>query len=317
LSQQVLLAERALSVFTEAPGWLGRGGEESGFASSTRTTSATRRLSTWTSRGTRARRSHAWSCRPSSSPSRRSRRVGCRLTCSTTSAATDATYAAEDLNNALYNWPRNGWTTREGAPVLNADLWKELTREYRKLKQQRLRVEITWRKGHSASNPHNKVADKLAKQSAGSPLEATRVAPVVRRKKSMRTTERGSELMLGQERVPRLRRFRVLRQPNDAPGPCLLRHDGYRPRQSADHRVPPRDRRAGKRGCDTLLAPPWRRTCALVLRLRFFFRGGLRYANGRRGQVVADAHVDDEVVKQIARVGKQQARRGRRPKESQ
>ena len=43
----------------------------------------------------------------------------------------------------------------------------------------------------------------------------------------------------------------------------------------------------------------------------------LRYADGRRGQVVADAHVDDEVVKQIARVGKQQARRGRRPKEAQ
>jgi hypothetical protein len=40
----------------------------------------------------------------------------------------------------------------------------------------------------------------------------------------------------------------------------------------------------------------------------------LRYADGRRGQVVADAHVDDDVVKQIARVGKQQARRGRRPK---
>jgi hypothetical protein len=43
----------------------------------------------------------------------------------------------------------------------------------------------------------------------------------------------------------------------------------------------------------------------------------LRYADGRRGQVVADAHVDDDMVKQIARVGKQQARRGRRPKESQ
>jgi hypothetical protein len=42
----------------------------------------------------------------------------------------------------------------------------------------------------------------------------------------------------------------------------------------------------------------------------------LRYADGRRGQVVADGHVDDDVVKQIARVGKQQARRGRRPKES-
>jgi len=42
----------------------------------------------------------------------------------------------------------------------------------------------------------------------------------------------------------------------------------------------------------------------------------LRYDDGRRGQVVADAHVDDDVVKQIALVGKQQARRGRRPKES-
>jgi hypothetical protein len=42
----------------------------------------------------------------------------------------------------------------------------------------------------------------------------------------------------------------------------------------------------------------------------------LRYTDGRRGQIVADAHVDDDVVKQIARVGKQQARRGRRPKES-
>lgn len=42
----------------------------------------------------------------------------------------------------------------------------------------------------------------------------------------------------------------------------------------------------------------------------------LRYADGRRGQVVADAHVDDPVVKQIAKAGRQQARRGRRPKEA-
>jgi hypothetical protein len=40
----------------------------------------------------------------------------------------------------------------------------------------------------------------------------------------------------------------------------------------------------------------------------------LRYADGRRGQIVADAHVDDDVVKQIARAGRQQARRGRKPK---
>jgi hypothetical protein len=41
----------------------------------------------------------------------------------------------------------------------------------------------------------------------------------------------------------------------------------------------------------------------------------LRYADARRGLIVADAHVDDEVVKQIASAGRQQARRGRRPKQ--
>jgi hypothetical protein len=40
----------------------------------------------------------------------------------------------------------------------------------------------------------------------------------------------------------------------------------------------------------------------------------MRYADGRRGQVVADAHVDDEIVKQIAKSKQQQARRGRKPK---
>jgi hypothetical protein len=40
----------------------------------------------------------------------------------------------------------------------------------------------------------------------------------------------------------------------------------------------------------------------------------LRYADARRGQIVADAHIDDDVVRQIAKSGQQQARRGRKPK---
>lgn len=40
----------------------------------------------------------------------------------------------------------------------------------------------------------------------------------------------------------------------------------------------------------------------------------VRYGDGRRGVVVADAHVDDEIVAEIVKVGRQQARRGRRPK---
>jgi hypothetical protein len=40
----------------------------------------------------------------------------------------------------------------------------------------------------------------------------------------------------------------------------------------------------------------------------------VRFGDGRRGVIVADAHVDDKIVQDIARAGRQQARRGRRPK---
>ena len=40
----------------------------------------------------------------------------------------------------------------------------------------------------------------------------------------------------------------------------------------------------------------------------------VRYGDGRRGVVVADAHVDDKIVQDIVQAGRQQARRGRRPK---
>ncbi len=40
----------------------------------------------------------------------------------------------------------------------------------------------------------------------------------------------------------------------------------------------------------------------------------VKFGDGRRGVLVADAHVDDPIVGQIAKVARQQARRGRRPK---
>lgn len=40
----------------------------------------------------------------------------------------------------------------------------------------------------------------------------------------------------------------------------------------------------------------------------------VRFGDGRRGVVVADAHVDDPIIDQITKAGRQQARRGRRPK---
>jgi hypothetical protein len=40
----------------------------------------------------------------------------------------------------------------------------------------------------------------------------------------------------------------------------------------------------------------------------------VKFGDGRRGIIVADAHVDDPIVAQIGKAGRQQARRGRRPK---
>ncbi len=40
----------------------------------------------------------------------------------------------------------------------------------------------------------------------------------------------------------------------------------------------------------------------------------VRFGDGRRGVIVADAHIDDKIVQEIAKVGRQEARRGRRPK---
>lgn len=39
----------------------------------------------------------------------------------------------------------------------------------------------------------------------------------------------------------------------------------------------------------------------------------VKYGDRRRGTVVADAHIEDKVVQQITKAGRQQARRGRRP----
>ena len=40
----------------------------------------------------------------------------------------------------------------------------------------------------------------------------------------------------------------------------------------------------------------------------------VRFGYGRRGVVVADAHLNDPIIAQITAGGRQQARRGRRPK---
>jgi hypothetical protein len=42
----------------------------------------------------------------------------------------------------------------------------------------------------------------------------------------------------------------------------------------------------------------------------------VKFADGRRGQYLVDAHQDDPEVQRLVSVGRKQARRGRRPKSS-
>jgi ribonuclease HI len=114
---------------------------------------------------------------------------------------TDSLYLSDGYAAARITWPTNGWMTRDGNPVVNADLWKELMRVASKVGK---RVEIKWYKGHSAANPHNKTADKLAKASAAGPLRAPIRHTRVRRKTTDKVTDAGSIEPHGQDLTVRI-----------------------------------------------------------------------------------------------------------------
>jgi ribonuclease HI len=116
---------------------------------------------------------------------------------------TDSQYVVGNIYNACFVWPKLRWMTRDGPPVQNAELWKDLVRELVKLRKLKP-VNIEWGKGHSADNPHNKVADKLAKASAARPIREPRSPASVRRKKTDRSTELGSVEMKGQRLTIRI-----------------------------------------------------------------------------------------------------------------
>ncbi|QIG66691.1 ribonuclease HI protein [Rhizobium phage RHph_TM16] len=80
----------------------------------------------------------------------------------------DSQYVVKGINEYIYGWKLNGWTTSNNTPVKNKEHWKRLW----ELKQG-LGVEVTfdWVKGH-AGNQFNEIADKLAQaQSRGAEPE--------------------------------------------------------------------------------------------------------------------------------------------------
>lgn len=114
---------------------------------------------------------------------------------------TDSQYLVQGYDAARFSWPGTRWLTRDGNPVANTPLWKELLRAATRAGRP---VEFLWVKGHKDSF-FNKRADKLAKASAKSPaLRAPLDARKVRRKTTTETVQRGSVEMLGQQMTIRL-----------------------------------------------------------------------------------------------------------------
>ena len=112
---------------------------------------------------------------------------------------TDSMYVLDGIGSAEFSWQTSGWLTREGEPVRNPDLWRELVKEKRRLG----RVEFRRVQAHKA-NPHNKAVDRLAKESAKIASRTLPAARDVRRRTSPRKTEQRSVPMRGQVETIRI-----------------------------------------------------------------------------------------------------------------
>ncbi len=110
---------------------------------------------------------------------------------------TDSLYVKENYLRAVFTWQNTGWRNQYGKPILNADLWKRLIKNVKRLYTIHKKVDIEWVKGHS-KDPHNKAADKLARRSANLPLNPPIAVVQVRRKLSQKRTMSGSVEMKGQ-----------------------------------------------------------------------------------------------------------------------
>jgi ribonuclease HI len=72
----------------------------------------------------------------------------------------DSTYVLHGIKSWVYGWKRRGWTTAEGNPVANADLWQQLDELVSK---RRALGSIEWQyvRGHSGT-PGNERVDAIA-----------------------------------------------------------------------------------------------------------------------------------------------------------
>lgn len=106
----------------------------------------------------------------------------------------DALYVVDGHPQAKWTWSARGWRNKDGAPVENAPMWKELLNLEKRLGKP---VEIHKVEGHG-TNPHNKTADHLARSSAKAAVGPPLIPAKVRRKKSSKRLRQGAVPVIGQ-----------------------------------------------------------------------------------------------------------------------
>jgi len=113
---------------------------------------------------------------------------------------TDSRYVRDNYMNAIFRWQKNKWMLQNGAPVLNAELWKDFVKIFIRIRK---RINIEWVKGHS-KNEDNKAVDKIAKKSAKSGIKNQFKVIAVRRKKSPQKVIYGNIVPEGQRLAIRI-----------------------------------------------------------------------------------------------------------------
>jgi ribonuclease HI len=150
---------------------------------------------------------------------------------------TDSTYVRNGIISWMANWKRNGWRTKEGRPVKNEDLWRELDAAVARHDE----VVWHWVKGH-AGHVENERADGLAARGQRETLENAGIPvpplPESRHKTAppvtltgdgprCRATTRSVSPARSRTTVrflPRPRPGRALRRPNEMRYPVWHRH---------------------------------------------------------------------------------------------
>lgn len=122
-------------------------------------------------------------------PEIKERRIGRIIVCS------DSQFVVDNFKNACYVWPKTKWRRREGSPVLNAPLWKELVNAAKKVG---VRVDFNKVEGHS-SDKDNRAADELADWSSKNADKELIKGRIVRRRLTSERTTPGIVRMIGQK----------------------------------------------------------------------------------------------------------------------